>query len=67
MMMYRVSGQDSRYLSLVWRSNFNGSNILGTMEIICSRHGFFDPIRVNHCKAECGWGGGGSKNLRMSF
>ena len=29
------------------QSNFNGSNIFGTMEI-CSRHGWFEPLRVNH-------------------
>ena len=29
------------------QSNFNGSNIFGTIEI-CSKHGLFEPLRVNH-------------------
>ena len=29
------------------QSNFNGSDIFGTMEV-CSRHGEFEPLRVNH-------------------
>ena len=29
------------------QSNFNGSNIFETIEN-CSRHGWFEPLRVNH-------------------
>ena len=29
------------------QSNFNGSNIFGTIEN-CSRHGWFEPMRVNY-------------------
>ena len=29
------------------QSNFNGSNIFGTIEN-CSRHGWFEPLRVNY-------------------
>ena len=29
------------------QSNLNGSNIFGTLEN-CSRHGKFEPLRVNH-------------------
>ena len=29
------------------QSNFNGSNIFGTIEN-CSRHGSFEPLRVNY-------------------
>ena len=29
------------------KQNLNGSNIFGTMEI-CSRHGQFEPLWVNH-------------------
>ena len=29
------------------QSNFNGSNIFGTIEL-CSRYGYFEPLRVIH-------------------
>ena len=29
------------------QSNFNGSDIFGTLET-CSRHGLFEPLRVNY-------------------
>ena len=29
------------------QSNFNDSNTFGSIEI-CSRHGYFEPLRVNH-------------------
>ena len=34
------------YLYLL-QSNFNGSNILGTIKI-CSRQGYFEPFRVDY-------------------
>ena len=43
-------------------SNFNGSNIYGTMEI-CSRHGKFEPLRVNHSARS----NGNLDNSEMSF
>ena len=35
--------QSAKYVE----SNFNGSNIVGTIEI-CLRHGQFEPLRVYH-------------------
>ena len=49
---YLISDGYFKYRSVysIWeeiQSNFNGSNIFGTMEI-CSRYGYFEPLRVNH-------------------
>ena len=37
----------SIFIHSVVQSDFNGSNIFGTMEN-CSRHEQFEPLRVNH-------------------
>ena len=38
--------------------NLNGSNIFGTITN-CSRHGYFEPLRVSHSAKSGGGGGGG--------
>ena len=39
--------QNLGHLCNVIQSNFDGSNIFGTIEK-CSRHGWFEPLRVNY-------------------
>ena len=40
-------GDHAAYARTYIQSNFDGSNIFGTIEN-CSRHGWFEPLRVNY-------------------
>ena len=48
--MRKFQRMDLVFVARIWKviqSNFDGSNIFGTIEN-CSRHGWFEPLRVNY-------------------
>ena len=63
--LYRI-GRCAKYSIKVIQSTTHGSNIVGTMEI-CSGHGLFEPLRVNHGAGQEANGDNLEKSFRSSI